>query len=78
MTDFNIDTLEPHPREAIVIEFDATKTSLDEINRIFNDVVDKFPNNTVIALPNYMSLQSLGKDVLENYISMLAEVIEEL
>jgi len=34
--------------------------------------------NTVIALPDKISLESCSKDVLENIISMIAEIIEEL
>ena len=36
------------------------------------------PNVGIVAVPDAISLQSWSKDVLENYISMIAEIIEEL
>lgn len=73
-----IEKLEPHPTEAIVIGFNFDDVHLDEMKRWFEIIKSKFPDNTVIAIPDYISLQSCSKDVLENIISMIAEIIEEL
>ena len=78
MTNINIKTFEPHPSKAIVIEFNAEETSLSELNRTFEYINNKFPTNTIIALPNYMSLHVFSKNELENYISILTEAIKEL
>ena len=73
-----IEKLDPHPTEAIVIGFNFNDISLDDMYDLFNDIKYKFPDNTVVAIPDYISLQSCSKDVLENIISMIAEIIEEL
>lgn len=73
-----IEKLEPHPTEAIVVGFNFDAVHLDEMKRWFEIIKSKFPDNTVIAIPDYISLQSCSKDVLENIISMIAEIIEEL
>lgn len=73
-----VEKLEPHPTEAIVVGFNFDEISLDDMQALFNDIKSKFPNNTVVAIPDYISLQSCSKDVLENIISMIAEIIEEL
>ena len=73
-----IEKLEPHPTEAIVVGFNFDDIYLDEMQILFNKIKSKFPDNTVIAIPDYISLQSCSKDVLENIISMIAEIIEEL
>lgn len=73
-----IETLEPHPTEAIVVGFNFQDISLENMKNLFNIIKSKFPNNTVVAIPDYISLQSCSKDVLENIISMITEIIEEL
>lgn len=73
-----IEKLEPHPTEAIVVGFNFDDVPLQEMEYWFKIIKSKFPDNTVIAIPDYISLQSCSKDVLENMISMIAEIIEEL
>ena len=73
-----IETLEPHPTEAIVVGFNFNNISLENMKNLFNIIKSKFPNNTVVVIPDYISLQSCSKDVLENIISMITEIIEEL
>lgn len=73
-----IETLEPHPTEAIVVGFNFDNISPENMENLFNIIKSKFPNNTVVAIPDHISLQSCSKDVLENIISMIAEIIEEL
>ena len=72
-----IEKLEPHPTEAIAIGFNFDDTTLDAMNSIFNYIKSKFPDNIIVAVPDYISLQSWSKDVLENYISMIEEIIEK-
>ena len=73
----NLKTVNPRPREAIVLEFNSDKLTMNEVAYIAKRVREYFPNNKVLALPNSVSIYSLGKDVLENYISMVSEIIEE-
>ena len=73
-----IEKLEPHPTEAIVLGFNFNDINVDDMYHLFNDIKALFPDNTVVAIPDYISLQSCSKDVLENIISMIAEIIEEL
>lgn len=73
-----IEKLDPHPTEAIVVGFNFDDITFEEMKNWFNIIKDKFPDNIVVAIPDYISLQSCSKDVLENMISMIAEIIEEL
>ena len=73
-----IEKLEPHPTEAIVLGFNFNDINVDDMYHLFNNIKSQFPDNTVVAIPDYISLQSCSKDVLENIISMIAEIIEEL
>jgi hypothetical protein len=73
-----IEKLDPHPTEAIVLGFNFNDINVDYMYHLFNDIKAQFPDNTVVAIPDYISLQSCSKDVLENIISMIAEIIEEL
>ena len=74
----DIQKLSPHPTEAITLFYNMENTTLEEINNIFDSVKNNFPKNKVIAIPNKTSLESCSKDVLENIISMISEIIEEL
>ena len=73
-----IEKLEPHPTEAIVIEFNFNDIKVDDMKNLFEIIQSKFPNNTIIAIPDYVSLSSCSKDVLENIISMISEIIDRL
>lgn len=73
-----VEKLEPHPTEAIVVSFSFDNIDLDDMQELFRYIESKFPNNAVVAIPDYIGLQSCGKDVLKNVISMIAEIIEGL
>ena len=73
-----IEKLDLHPTEAIVAGFNFDNVRLDEMKHWFDIIKSKFPENIVVAIPDYISLQSCSKDVLENIISMISEIIEEL
>lgn len=72
-----IQTVKPNPTEAIVLTFDARKVTLKNAAEYAQYVKSAFPDNAVLALPDYISLHSCSKDVLENYISLIASVIDE-
>ena len=74
----SVETFEPHPTEAIVLRFKFDDIPIDELELFFNVAKKAFPDNAIIAMPDKVSLESCSKDVLENYISMIAEIIEEL
>lgn len=73
-----LEAIKPHPTEAIVLYFNFNDIKLDELNALYKITQKKFPNNTVVCVPDKISLESWSKDVLENYISMISEIIEEL
>lgn len=73
-----IKTINLHPTEAIVLSFNSDDYSTCTIQDIFESVKNEFPKNTIIALPDKISLESCSKDVLENIISMISVIIEEL
>lgn len=73
-----IEKLKPHPTEAIVVGFNFNNTDACTMKDVFDHIISQFPNNAVVAIPDYVSLESCSKDVLENYISMISEIIEEL
>jgi len=74
----DIQKLNPHQTEAITLFYNMENTTIEETKNIFNYVKNNFPDNKVIALPNKVSLESCSKDVIENIISMISEIIDEL
>lgn len=72
-----VESIEPHPTEAIVMQF-SDNFNIDEAKRILRDIESKFPYSTIVAIPDYVTLQSYSKDTLENIISSIGEIIEEL
>lgn len=73
-----IEKLEPHPTEAITLFYSKENSTGKQVYDIVSFLRKKFPDNKVIALPDNTSLESCSKDVLENIISMIAEIIEQL
>jgi len=73
-----IEKLKPHSTEAITLFYNFDDIDVETVCNMVKHLSDKFPTNTVIALPDKISLESCSKDVLENIISMIAEIIEEL
>ena len=73
-----IEKLELHPTEAITLFFNSDNMTIKEVSDMVEYLSEKFPENTVIAIPDKASLASCSKDVLENIISMIAEIIEGL
>ena len=74
----NFYKLKLHPKEAIVYLFDKDKETLDELNNMMKCLSKLFPNYHIVAIPSTSTLKSYSKDVLENFISLIAEVAEEL
>lgn len=73
-----LETIEPHPTEAIVLYFNFDDIAFGDLNALYEITKKNFPNNTVVCVPDKVSLESWSKDILENYISMISEIIEEL
>lgn len=73
-----IETLKPHPTEAITLFYDMDNMDVIIVSNVVKHLSKKFPENTVIAIPDKNSLESCSKDVLENIISMISEIIERL
>ena len=73
-----IEKLKPQPTEAIILCFNFNDTNVRTMNEVFDYVKSKFPNNVVVAIPDYVSLESCSKDVLENIISAISVIIDGL
>lgn len=73
-----IQKFNPHPTEAITLFFNVNNSTFEEVKNIFDSLKSSFPKYKVIALPDKVSLESCSKDVLENVISMITEMIQEL
>ena len=73
-----IEKLDPHPTEAITLIFNSDNIDIQAVSGMVESLGKKFPDNVIIALPDIVSLESWSKDVLENYISMMSEVIDTL
>ncbi len=73
-----VEKLNPHPTEALTLFYDIENMTCEQVFDNVEYLKNKFPNNKVVAIPDKTSLESCSKDVLENIISMISEIIEEL
>lgn len=71
-----IEKLKPHQTEAITLFYNFDTIDIATLANIVDLLKEKFPDNKLIALPDKVSLESCSKDVLENIISMIAEIID--
>ena len=74
----DIKKLSPHPTEVITMFYDMDNVACKEVGDMMNFLHKELPDTKIIALPNKTSLESCSKDVLENIISMISEIIESL
>lgn len=72
-----VEKLNPMPNEAIQIYYEEYYHR-ERAKRMVDYVSKKFPDNVVFALPDNVSLHRCSKAVLENMISMLTMLIDEL
>ena len=73
-----IEKLKPHPTEAITLFYNFDNIDIEYVCKVVDYLGEKYPDNAVIAIPDKVSLESCSKDVLENIISMISEIIESL
>ena len=73
-----IEKLKLHPTEAITLYYNFDTIDVVTATNAVDLLKERFPENTIIALPDKVSLESCSKDVLENIISMISVVIEQL
>lgn len=73
-----IKMLTPHPKEAIVFFYDMEHIDYCQLDQIHKCIKEAFPENVVIGMPDRTSLESCSKDVLENIISMISEIIDKI
>lgn len=74
----DIKTISPHPKKAITLFYNFDDIDAESVCKVVNYLGEKYPKNAVIAIPDKISLENCSKDVLENIISMIAEIIESL
>ena len=73
-----IETVRMHPTEAIVLFYRLEQCTTKELYYQTTMLKKKFPKHHLLVLPEYYSLESCSKDVLENYISAISDVIDKL
>lgn len=74
-----IELLKPIPeKEAIVINFNPEDITPDRVVGLCDYLFKKFPYNPIVALPNTTTLETWNKDELENWISVVTEIIEDM
>ena len=73
-----IEKLKPHPTEAITLFYNFDDIDIEYVCKVVDYLGEKYLDNAVIAIPDKVSLESCSKDVLENIISMISEIIESL
>ena len=64
--------------EVIVVNYEFGKLTKDEIVRVFDALHKAFPENTVILIPDDISLKMLNKSQLLDVRDNLSKMIDEL
>lgn len=72
----SIETINPKPTDTIVLRFGDINA--DEMQCCFNHVQKKFPNNKIVTLPSTVELEVASKELWEDYIKTIYEVIQTM
>jgi hypothetical protein len=70
-----IEIMNPRHSEAVVLFFNTKDCHLDMVNTMSEIVKDKFPNNTIVVLPDTMSLYDFDKETL---LKVINKILTEL
>lgn len=73
-----IEKLEPKKEEAIVLYAGFNDINAEEAYDIIKYLENKFYKNTVVLVPDVVSLKSWDKDNLIQYRSIISEIIDSL
>lgn len=68
-----IETLEVKPNDVIVVKFSIEKLSVDEINKLFQNIVALFPNNKVVGIANDAEITTKEAEAVIKYLQEVAE-----
>lgn len=71
----DIETIEVQSDDYIVCRFNTEKINIGTAQEILNTICKEFPNNTVIAFPDDVSLQTYNKEALKKWISNLQKIV---
>lgn len=58
-------------QDIIVLRYDMEEVDLDLALKIHNSMVELFPNNKIVSLPDYASLTAISKEELKEIIDSL-------
>lgn len=70
-----IEVFTPSPDEVVVYKFKTEPLDFDQTTRMFENIQNAFPNNTVLAIPDNSCFEVFTKDSL---IGFLKDVIKQL
>lgn len=71
----DIETIKVQPDDYVVCRFNTEKLDIGTTQEILNTLCKEFPNNTVIAFPDSVSLQTYNKETLKKWISNLQKIV---
>lgn len=68
-----IETINPKLSDTVVLYFNTREYPVDQVHQVFERLLEKFPNNRVIALPDKTSLKDFDKEVLLEHLNNIAK-----
>lgn len=70
-----IDTMDIEPGATVMVYYDAREVDADVAYDCYKELVEKFPKNEVIALPNSFSLQLFDVNTLISLREQIGELL---
>lgn len=68
-----LNILSPKASDVIVLFYNTTDFDLKDVCEAFKEVQDSFPTNTVLALPDLMSLAEFDKETLLDFLEPIVQ-----
>lgn len=68
----------PSNGEILIVHYDYGEIEIRKIKKVLSFLHKEFPNNSVIAIPSFMSLNMLDKSRLYEFRDNLSKAIDEL
>ena len=75
---FNLNKLQVNPGDKLILSYDANEIDPNSLSQAYNILKNKFPENTILAIPMACSLELFDPEVLIEIKDKINEILGDI
>ena len=75
---FNLNKLQVNPKDKLILSYDANEIDPNSLSQAYSILKDKFPENTIIAMPMACSLELFDRETLIKIKDKINEILGDV